>query len=81
MWDMTNIDAYGFSDADLQQLTYSKYYNGNVFIGGLFTQLCGWIGAADLWPGGVSDTDYNRREGYSLNYVVGLERQICGQGG
>jgi hypothetical protein len=22
MWDMTNIDAYGFSDADLQKLTY-----------------------------------------------------------
>ena len=64
MWDMTNIDAYGFSDADLQRLTYSKYYNGNVFKGGVFTQLCGWIGTADLWPGGVSDTDYNRREGY-----------------
>ena len=64
MWDMTNIDAYGFSDADLQRLTYSKYYNGNVFKGGVFTQLCGWIGTADLWPGGVSDTDYNRKEGY-----------------
>ena len=64
MWDMTNVDAYSFSDADLQRLTYSKYYNGNVFKGGVFTQLCGWIGTADLWPGGVSDTDYNRREGY-----------------
>ena len=48
MWDITNIDAYGFSDADLQRLTYSKYYNGNVFKGGVFTQLCGWIGTADL---------------------------------
>lgn len=64
MWDMTNINAYGFSDADLQRLTYSKYYNGNVFKGGVFTQLCGWIGTADLWPGAVSDSVYNRREGY-----------------
>ena len=24
MWDMTNINAYAFSDADLQRLTYSK---------------------------------------------------------
>ena len=43
MLDMTNIDAYGFLDADLQRLTYSKYYNRNVFKGGVFTQLCGWI--------------------------------------
>ena len=26
MWDMTNIEACGFSDPDLQRLTYSKYY-------------------------------------------------------
>ena len=30
MWDMTDIGAYDFSDADLQRLTNSKYYNGNV---------------------------------------------------
>ncbi len=64
MWDMTNINAYAFSDADLQRLTYSKYYNGNCFKGGVFTQLCGWIGTASLWPGAVSDSDYNQREGY-----------------
>ncbi len=64
MWDMTDVKAYGFSDADLQRLTYSKYYNGNCFKGGVFTQLCGWIGTGDLWPGAVSDSDYNRREGY-----------------
>ena len=29
MWDMTNIEAISFSDADIQRLTYSKYYNQN----------------------------------------------------
>jgi hypothetical protein len=64
MWDMTNIEAYGFSDADLNRLTYSKYYNQNCFKGGVFIQLCGWLGTAELWPGAVSDSDYNKREGY-----------------
>ena len=38
----------------------------NCFKGGVFTQLCGWIGVGDLWLGAVSDSDYNRREGYLL---------------
>ena len=68
MWDMTNIESFSFSDADLQRLTYSKYYNQNCFKGGVFVQLLGWIGVGQLWTGAVSDSDYNRREGY-------LERQ------
>ena len=64
MWDMTNIPAYGFSDADFNRITYSKYYAENCFKGGVFTQLCGWIGTAYLWTGAVSDTDYNKRAGY-----------------
>lgn len=64
MWDMTDIRAYGFSDADSQRLTYSKYYNGNVLKGGVVAQPCGWILTGDLWPGGISDSEYNRREGY-----------------
>ena len=64
MWDMTNIPAYGFSDADFNRMTYSKYYAMNCFKGGIFCQLCGWIGTADLWTVAVSDTDYNRRAGY-----------------
>ena len=69
MWDMTNIEATSFSAADIQRLTYSKYYIQNCFKGGVFIQLLGWIGVGDLWPGAVSDSDYNRREGY-------LERQM-----
>ena len=80
MWDMTNIDAYAFSDADLQRLTYSKYYNGNVFKGGVSNQLCGWIRTAELWPGGVSDTDYNQREGYlQLQQEFALNDLVNGQ--
>lgn len=64
MWDMTNLTAYGFSDADLQRLTFNQYYGENCLKGGIFTQLCGWQGVYDLWMGAVSDSDYNRRAGY-----------------
>ena len=36
----------------------------NCFKGGVFVQLCGWMGTAPLWTGAVSDTDYNKRAGY-----------------
>ncbi len=39
MWDMTNIYAYTFTDADLQRITYSEYYKENCFKDGVFTQL------------------------------------------
>eukprot|EP00979_Chaetoceros_neogracilis_P009918 scaffold2295_cov171-Chaetoceros_neogracile.AAC.4 len=29
MWDMTNINAYAFTDADLQQFTFNQYYAEN----------------------------------------------------
>ena len=64
MWDMTNIPAYSFSDADFQRLTFSDYYGENCFKGGVSVQLNGWMRAGALWPGRVSDSDYNRREGY-----------------
>ena len=64
MWDMINIPAYAFSDADLNRFTYSVYYAMNCFKGGIFVQLCGWMGTAHLWVGAVSDTDYNKRAGY-----------------
>ncbi|KAL9186550.1 hypothetical protein ACHAXT_005788 [Thalassiosira profunda] len=64
MWDMTNIPAFGFSDADFNRMTYSKYYNQNCFKGGVGNQLCGWIVVAPLWTGAVSDTMYNERAGY-----------------
>jgi hypothetical protein len=39
MWDMTNISAYEFIDADLQHLTYNQYHGENCFKGGIHTQL------------------------------------------
>ena len=45
MWDNTNVDFQGkASDLDLQRLTFSLYYGGNVAKGGIFLQLCGWLG-------------------------------------
>lgn len=64
MWDMTNLTAYEFTDANLQRLTYNQYYGENCLKGGIFTQTCGWQGTYDLWMGAVSDSDYNRRAGY-----------------
>lgn len=51
MWGMTNIPVYAFSDADLNRFTYSVYYAMNRLKGGIFVQLCGWMGAAHLWLG------------------------------
>ena len=64
MWDMTNVSAYGFTSAHWQSLTYSTYYGENCFKSGVFCQPCGWMGVVDLWTGGVSDSDFNRRAGY-----------------
>ena len=64
MWDITNLTAYGFTDADLQRLTYNQYHGENCLKGGIFTQTSGWQGTYDLWMGAVSDSDYNRRAGY-----------------
>ena len=64
MWDMTNIEAFAFSDANFNRNTYSHYYNQNCFKGGVAAQLCGWITVADLWTGAVSDIQYNKDAGY-----------------
>ena len=64
MWDNTNVDFMGKpTDADLQRLTYSLYYGGNVAKGGVFLQLCGWLGGWELWLGAVSDSDYLEKSG------------------
>jgi len=64
MWDMTNISAYEFTDADLQLLTYNQYYGENYFKGGTHTQRCGWHSIEDVWLRAVSDSEYNKRVGY-----------------
>ena len=69
MWDMTNVSAFAFSDASLQRATYSDYYGENCFKGGIFCQLCGWLGNEDLCGGRVSDSDYNNNVGYLKDLV------------
>ena len=56
--DNTGLDIVKPSDSLSQRVTYSSYYGGNVAKGGVFVQLCGWIGTYELYPGAVSDSDY-----------------------
>jgi DDE superfamily endonuclease len=63
MWDNTNVPLYQPSSPDAQRNTYSPYYKANVGKGGVFVQLCGWMGTQELWVGAVSDTEYLLRSG------------------
>jgi hypothetical protein len=58
MWDNTNIPMFKSGDANNQRLTYSAYYAGNVAKGGVFVQLCGWMGTHELYPGAITDSEY-----------------------
>ena len=59
MWDDTNV-PFNFkpSGAVNQRITYSAYYSQNCAKGGIFLQLCGWMGVAELWVGATSDSYY-----------------------
>ena len=78
MWDDTNVNlAYQPSGADEQRLTYSMYYAANCSKGGVFLQLCGWLGVEHLWVGATSDTHYQehthifeRQEQFAQNDLV-----------
>jgi hypothetical protein len=75
MWDNTNLDFLGKpTDADLQRFTYSLYYAGNVAKGAVFLQLCGWLGAWELWLGAISDSDYQERSGI-LQFQDGFQQR------
>ena len=61
MWDDTNVDlAYKPASAEEQRLTYNPYYACNCAKGGVFLQLCGWIGVENLWVGATSDSYYQQ---------------------
>ena len=65
MWDMTNVPAYSFTDADLQRISYSQYYVvsreafSHNFVGGKEWQISGQeqsviqiiTGEKDIWKG------------------------------
>ena len=63
MWDHTNIPfCFKPSTTSNQHLTYSSYYSMNCTKGGVFLQLCGWMGVGQLWCGGISDSTYIEKE-------------------
>ena len=63
-WDNTNVNMrYKPTEASLNRRTYSSYYGGNVAKGGVFVQLCGWLGTHSLWVEAVSDTKYLSESG------------------
>ena len=55
-------------------MKYSAYYAGNVAKGGIFrsSQLCGWLGTHELYPGAMSDSRY-------LNETIIFEEQAKNQ--
>ena len=48
-WDGTDIRMSKSSNHDLQRLTYSRYYDGNVAKGHVSLQLCRWGCVEELW--------------------------------
>jgi hypothetical protein len=47
-------------------------YGGNVAKGGVFVQLCGWLGTVALWTdGAVNDTDY-----FSNSGILDMQTQL-----
>ena len=63
MWDDTNIPfCFKPGTAKKQRLTYSSYYSMNCAKGGVFLQLCGWMGVGELWCGAISDSTYIEKE-------------------
>ena len=62
-WDDTNINAPDPADPNLNRAWFSFYYGACVAKGAVFLQLCGWMGAWELWCGAISDTDYQQRAG------------------
>ena len=69
MWDNTNVDFQGKpTDADLQRLTLSLYYGGNVAKGGIFCSFV--VGFCwELWLGAVLDSDYLEKDYLEKDYL------------
>ena len=63
-WDNTNVDMFFKPSTALNQcITYSCYYVSNFAKGGVFVQLCGWLGTEELWTGAVSNSKYQDMTG------------------
>ena len=80
MWDDTNV-PFNFkpSAADNQRLTYSSYYGMNCAKGGVFAQLCGWIGVEELWVGATSDSHYQEHTKIFEQQQIFAEQDLVGE--
>ena len=47
-----------------EQHIVTTTYGENYFKGGVYTQLCGWLGNEDLCGSAVGDSDYHADSGY-----------------
>ena len=75
LWDNNGLSFHKPTDDLLQPLTYSPYYAEYVAKGGIYLQLCGWLGVHELYPGAMSaDSDY-------LNKADILQQQLWFQEG
>ena len=63
MHDMSNVPMDSPSATELNRATFSEYYGGNCGKGGIFTQLCGWEGALEMYTGSIGDSDYVDKSG------------------
>ena len=68
---------YKPSSTSLQESTWSSYYNMNCAKGGVFIQLCGWVGTESLWTGGVGDSQYQSQSSIfrEQNEFANLDRK------
>ena len=55
-WDNTDVKMTKLGNATMQRTTYSSYYSSNCAKGAVMLQLCGWMVAKSLFPGGISDS-------------------------
>ena len=82
-WDNTNITIDKPGDASMQRSTWNSYYNANCAKGGVYLQLCGWMGVDNLWVESVSDTDYmlksnifKRQDSYASDDIENNQQKI-----
>lgn len=81
MWDDTNVNfAFKPSGAEAQKNSFSAYYGGNCAKGGVFLQLCGWMGVEHLWAGRTSDSHYQEKTNiFGKQHLFALNDRINGK--
>ena len=81
MWDDTNVNfTFQPSGVEAQKNSFSSYCGGNCAKGGVFLQLCGWIGVQNLWAGRTSDLHYQEKTDiFHKQHDFALKDQVNGK--